>query len=189
MKKLSRLYKNIRNSIQELYFRIKYKSSELEIRELFKSNTMEQYHHVSVALRFIYIVGYVNNNQRDMNYYIEAHRNYYKFLNKYYDEERDVKNFNKLIESFLSHGYNPKSALYMDLDGNLYNGAHRLALCIYSGNKVVTVKRINRHVVLPTVSDCISIYNVEGIDERLNNAFETMKTIINKGSYNAKIEF
>lgn len=176
---ISRFYKNIRNFIQLVYFNVKYKSSELEIKKLFVSDTMELYHHVSVALRFIYIDGYINKKQEYMQYYIDAHKNYYRYLNKYYDEERDVNNFNKLIESFLSKGYDTKSALYLDLDGNVYNGAHRLALCIYLGKKVVTVKRINRHVMLPTVEECISIYNTEGIEVQLKKAYDTIKTKIN----------
>ena len=180
-KSIIQYLKSTKELLRHILYYCLYDKESVEVLSLFESQTMTKYHHVSVALRYIYIENYFKNNKKGMETYVKAHRNYYRYINRDYDEEKDIQSFNLLIESFKSNGYDPSSEIYVDNSGNIFNGAHRLALCLYFGIDKVTIRRVNRIVHLFTVDECFKAFSLRGLNKQCEDTYQRMKYNSSRG--------
>lgn len=155
----------------EFLYKLRYRKENITLSEIFDTETITKFHHISITLRYLYIESYFSNNESGIDLYRNAHKNYYKYFKKYYDEEKDIKEFNSLIESIRNKGYDKKSAVYFDCNGNLYNGAHRVAICTYLGINSFTGYRINKDSNPLSPEECYKIFNTEGLDTILQNKY------------------
>lgn len=141
------------------------------LSELFEAEQMSKFHHPIVALRYLAVQNHYGENTDGFDLYMRANKANLS------DEEaqKDKKLFQDLIKSFENSGYNG-SPLIMDVESNIYNGTHRLAICIYQGVREVNVckgfkpgEELNLDVALSRLS------LDEELRERLELAYKDMK--------------
>lgn len=154
-------------------------SSKKEITNTFKffnTNKMTKFHHIVAALRYVAIEEYYGKNDFGMQLYISAnHWENQKQL------EKDLERFNSLIKSIETNGYDMNSKLYRDLDGNCFNGTHRLALCAWFGIKKVPVAIVKKHLKTKSVAEMKKYYNLSDEDyNRLEKAYQRMRNRLKK---------
>ena len=60
--------------------------------------------------------------------------------------EKDKKDFDALIESISSNGFLDNHPITIDLDGNLIDGTHRIACCVFFGIDNIKARIVKRHL-------------------------------------------
>ena len=128
------IIKKIKMSVYSRSFKYLHKKEYINIRDLFKSEEMSQYHHPLVCLRYLAIQNYYGINKDGFKIYLSSGK--YRLNNS--ELKKDQKAFVQLIKSFEKCGYNG-SPIIMDVYGNIYNGTHRLALCIWTGIETIRI--------------------------------------------------
>ena len=170
--KLTRLKKDIKEKLYRFWYRLAYKIETVDIAEFFSEEELSIYHHISITLRLLYINSYFKGENEGIRDYLIAQRNFTNYIKRKYDEERDVNNFNNLIKSFLLNGYKSDYPIYVDLNGQIINGAHRVALCIYFGINKINIIRISKRVELPSVDECFFIFSCDGLEGKLRKIYK-----------------
>lgn len=105
----------------------------------------------------------IENYYQDYNdsfYYLNA----FSSINPNFDRQLANHNFIKLLKSVEKNGYNQKYAPIADSSGRLWNGTHRLAVCLYLKLESVTIKILKR-------------------ESTMNNAFKLDKTGLDLSDY------
>lgn len=144
------------------------------MKELFTTPQMSKFHHPLVALRYLAIENYFNENDFGLDLYSKIGMKY--LTQKEMNE--DIDRFVALINSFQNYGYNG-SPLIMDKRGNVVNGTHRLALCAYYS--VPTVNVCKDFIVRKNAEDHLASINRLTIDDETLTLFEkTYNRIFNK---------
>ena len=174
-KKASRIIKKIKNYLINTAYRVLYKKQKITLQQIFDTETITRYQHVSITLRYLYIESYFSSDKTGIELYKNAHKNYYRYVNKFYDEEKDINEFNALIESIKEKGYDSNSVMYIDKNGNLYNGAHRMAICAYFGIKDLYAYIVDKDSNPLTPEECYKIYNIDGLDSILLRKYSSIR--------------
>jgi len=157
----------------ELY-RFTSKRKVIDLAELFDTPVMTKYHHTLVALRYVAVENYYGENDFGKDFYITANR-----WESDAALQADLDRFDALIKSIETKGYDTKSIIYVDLDGNCFNGTHRLALCAWFGIDKIPAYIVKRHLKTPTVQQMKAHYRLsdEGYAQ-LEAAYQRMYTRI-----------
>ena len=152
------IYKTIRracnNLVMQLYPLVS-KRKMIDLADLFDTPTMTKYHHTLVALRYAAVEEHYGENDFGRQLYITA--------NRWENDaalQADLERFDALIQSIETNGYNNKSVIYVDMDGNCFNGTHRLALCIWFGIGKIPAYLVKRHLKVPTVEEMKDHYRM-----------------------------
>lgn len=103
------------------------------------------------------------------NYYQESNDSFYYLnafssINPNFDRQLANRNFIKLLKSVEKKGYNQKYAPIADSSGRLWNGTHRVAVCLYRKIESVTIKILKR-------------------ESTMNNAFKLENTSLESSDY------
>ena len=149
----------------------KYKKELTDIATLYDTQAMTKGHHVVSALRYVAVEEYYGQNNFGKNLYIKA--------NKWESEKachEDLARFDALIKSIEANGYRNDSAIYVDANGNCFNGTHRLALCAWFGIRQIPVVHVQRKLNVSTVSDLKEHYRLSDEEfEQLQQAYQRMR--------------
>lgn len=92
-----------------------------------------QFNRMDLAVRYMAIENYFSENQYGFKLYNKMQ--YHRVGNDYNSEER----FKRLIESIYKNGFDCNSKITIDTNGNLLDGAHRLALSLYFKEQDISV--------------------------------------------------
>lgn len=152
-------------------YKISSKKTIIKISEIFNTNKMTKYHHIVSALRYVAIEEYYGENDFGMDFYIRANQ----WENKKH-LEKDLERFKSLIKSIEINGYDMNSEIYIDLDGNCFDGTHRLALCAWFGIKKVPAAIVKRHLKIKSVQEMKEYYCLSDEDYViLEKAYQRMR--------------
>ena len=153
--KFLKALKKIYHSVAMQTYKLTSKRRMIALAELFDTPTMTKYHHTLVALRYAAVENYYGENDFGREFYITA--------NRWQNDaalQADLERFDALIKSIETKGYDMKSIIYVDLDGNCFNGTHRLALCAWFGIEQIPAYMVKRHLKVPTVEEMKAHYRL-----------------------------
>jgi len=108
--------------------------------ELFKLAMKDNYNSMDLLIRTLAIDNYFNKNSYGFNLYNKvqhARVNQIKAIPR--KQYNNVKRFKKLIKSIQKKGFDINFPLFVNKNGIVIDGAHRLAICLYFGIKEVPV--------------------------------------------------
>ena len=173
------IYKTVRkacNSLVMQLYPLVSKRKMIDLADLFDTPTMTKYHHTLVALRYAAVEEHYGQNDFGKELYITA--------NRWENDaalQADLDRFDALIKSIETKGYDMKSIIYVDMDGNCFNGTHRLALCAWFGIKKIPAYMVKRHLKVPTVQEMKAHYRLsdEGYAQ-LEGAYQRMYARVHK---------
>ena len=131
-----RLYNMLYDNFYKVYDYFTSQKKNVKIFDLLRPNLDGEpsFLQLVVVSRLLDIENYCSGECLDFYYMNEISKNSSGF-----DRNIANQNFINLIDSFKKNGYNPSSRLVVDKDQNLWNGTHRLAMCIYLGINHVNV--------------------------------------------------
>lgn len=172
--KLYQALKKSYNSLAYYIYRFTSKRVMVSLIDLFDTPTITKYHHIVSALRYVLVENYYGENDFGRDLY-NAAGNWKNDA----DLQANLVRFDTLIKSIEINGYDTKSLIYVDIDGNCFNGTHRLALCAWFEVKQIPAYLIKRHLKVPTVQQMKLNYHLsdEGYAQ-LEAAYQRMYTRI-----------
>ena len=169
--KISRLAKKVYGFFAVKLYKMTGKKGMVPTLEFYDTPTMTKYHHIVSALRYVAVEEYYGKNDFGMTLY--------KTANRWESEkalQEDLDRFYALIHSIETKGYDMNSSIYVDLDGNCFNGTHRLALCAWFGVKEMPVMTVKRHLKTQTIPEMKEYYRLSEDDfQRLECAYQRMR--------------
>ena len=165
--------KNILLSVYKLH-----KTKQISVIQLFETPHISKLHHFLIAVRYLYIEGYFEKNERKMNIYKKINKN-----NDVLSIEERCNMFESLISSIEANGFDKEHPIYIDYNYNVFNGTHRIATACYFGIDKIPAKKILRKLRIPPVDMIIKANNLSEYEiEETNKAYSRMYTrIINIG--------
>ena len=169
--RISRLVKKAYGFFAWKLYKMTAKKSVMPTLKFYDTPHMTKYHHIVSALRYVAVEEYYGKNDFGMTLY--------KTANRWENEkalQEDLDRFYALIQSIEKKGYDMNSSIYVDLDGNCFNGTHRLALCVWFGVKEMPVMTIKRHLKTETIAQMKEYYRLSDEDyQRLEGAYQRMR--------------
>ncbi|MCQ2959524.1 MAG: hypothetical protein MJ198_04965 [Bacteroidales bacterium] len=108
------------------------KHLQLEIKQIINESNFNRY---DIIIRLLAIENYYGENDFGWSLYRKLRKGQLGDVADIYKVEQDFKD---LISSFEIYGYRKKSEIYVDKSFQLINGAHRTALAIYRGEKIIS---------------------------------------------------
>lgn len=168
------LKKIIRRAYGSLAMQINQLTSKRTVMDLsafYDTPVMTKCHHIVSALRYAAVEEHYGQNDFGKALYVKAN---------HFDDsaalQADSDRFDTLINSIETKGYDMRSAIHVDLDGNCFNGTHRLALCVWFETEKVPVFVIKRHLKHPSVQDMRAYYRLSDQDyHRLEQTYQRMR--------------
>ena len=151
------------------------KHTVIELSAFYDTPVMTKYHHIVTALRYVAVEEHFGENNFGKALYAKA--------NHLQNTQQDFARFEALIGSIETKGYDKRYGLYVDLDGNCFNGTHRLALCVWFGVTDIPVYIVKRHLNQPSVQEMKAYYGLSDQDyEQLEQAYRRMRERIQKNN-------
>lgn len=126
-----RRYNTVMNTLYKLI-----PAEQCSLKELFPEPPMQIDYQLIIAIRWQAIKAILNNST-EIDLYCRVNS---------LKPEESITRITELYYSLKMNGFNPRCPIPVDLDGNIINGRHRLALCAYLGIESVYVRRIPRHL-------------------------------------------
>ncbi len=165
---LSKIIKQAYGSLAMEVYALTSKRKEIALPDLYDTPVMTNYHHIVTALRYVAIEEHYGKNDFDKALYAKA--------NGLHNTQQDFARFESLMRSIETKGYNARSAVYVDRNGNCFNGTHRLALCVWFRVKKIPAYMVKRSLNLPPVQDMKLRYGLsDGEYAQLEAAYQRMR--------------
>lgn len=168
------LYKKIKavySSLATKIYQLTSKRAVMDLSAFYDTPMMTKSHHIVTALRYVAIEERYGENDFGKSLYITANH----FENAA-AMQKDLDNFDALIKSIETKGYDMNSVIYVDLNGTCFNGTHRLALCVWFGIEKIPVYIVKRHLKTQTIQEMREYYQLSEQDyERLESAYQRMR--------------
>lgn len=116
------------------------KKREIYIYDLFniQTNNYDDYNRMDIIVKYMAIESYLNNEIYGIELYKKMQM---KRLRISSDESENVwEEFKRLIDSVSLHEYEKNSYVICDHNMKIMDGAHRVAICLFFGIKMIPVK-------------------------------------------------
>ena len=174
---------NLRTIIKHTYgslalrvYQLFSKRSVMNLSEFYDTTEMTKYHHIVTALRYVAIEEHYGENDFGKALYIKSNH-----FDNNVALQKDLDRFDALINSVETKGYDMRSAIFVDLNGNCFNGTHRLALCVWLGMEKIPVFIVRRHLKQSSVQSMKTYYQLSDEDyDRLEQAYQRMRGRLQK---------
>ena len=170
---LRKLIKGAYGSVAMEVYKFTSPRKEISLPDLYDTPVMTNYHHIVTALRYVAIEEHYGKNNFGKALYAKA--------NRLQNAQQDFVRFEALINSIETKGYNTRSAVYVDRNGNCFNGTHRLALCVWFRIKKIPAYMVKRNLNLPSVQDMKLRYGLSNEEyAQLEEAYQRMRERLQK---------